>query len=149
MTFRTTLFLAGTTATGIVVPPEVVESLGAGKRPPVTVTINGFTYRSTIAVMGGEYMLPVSAERRQGAGISAGEEIEVTLELDTAPREVQVPEDLAAALAADLEANTFFQSLSYSNQLKYALSVEGAKTPETRQRRVEKAIADLRAGKKI
>jgi hypothetical protein len=143
MKFRTTLFLGGKTATGMRVPAEVVESFGQGKKPKVTVTINGYTYRSTIAVYGGEYMLPVAAEVRAGAGVAAGEEIEVDLELDTAPRVVEVPADLAEALAATPAARAAFDALSYSNQRRHVLSIEGAKAPETRRRRVEKAIAVL------
>lgn len=145
MRFRAQLELAGKTATGIVVPPEVVESLGQGKKPPVTVTINGFSYRSSIAVMGGRFLIPVSGENRQGAGISAGDEIEVDVELDTEPRVVAVPPDLARALAADPTAQAAFDKLSYSHQLQHVLAVEGAKSPETRQRRIDGALTKLRA----
>ena len=148
MRFKTTLQLEGKTATGFRVPPDVVEALGRGKRPPVTVTINGHTYRSTIAPYGDVYMLGVSAEHREAAGVAAGDEIDVDLELDTAPREVEVPEDLAAALADEPEARAFYDGLSYSNRRWYVLSVEGAKTPETRQRRVVKAVEMLREGRK-
>jgi hypothetical protein len=146
MRFRTTLLLSGKTATGFVVPPEVVESLGAGKRPPVTVTINGYTYRNTVAPMGGVFMLGVSAEHRAGAGVAAGDEIDVDLELDTAERTVEVPPDLAAALAADEAARTAFEGLSYSRQRWYVLSVTDAKTEATRVRRVDKAVTALREG---
>lgn len=145
MKFRTTLFLAGKTATGIVVPPEVVESFGVGKKPPVKITINGYTYRSTVAVMGGDFMLPVAGEHRLKAGIVAGEEIEVELELDTEPRVVDVPEALARVLDQEPQAKRNFEALSFSRKKEYALSVEGAKTEETRLRRLEKAIAELRA----
>ena len=143
MRFRTTLFLAGKTATGIRVPAEIVESFGRGKKPQVTVTVNGYTYRSTVAVYGGEFMLPVAAEVRAGAGIAAGEEIEVDLALDTAPRVVEVPADLAAALDAAPAARAAFDALSYSNQRRHVLSVAGAKTDETRRRRVAKTVAAL------
>jgi hypothetical protein len=143
MRFRTTLFLAGKTATGIRVPADVVESFGQGKKPKVTVTVNDYTYRSTIAVYGGEYMLPVSAEVRAGAGIAAGEEIEVDLALDTAPRVVEVPADLAEALDAAPAARAAFEALSYSHQRRHVLSIEGAKTEETRQRRVAKTVTAL------
>ncbi len=145
MKFRTTLFLAGKTATGIVIPPEVIEGLGAGKRPPVTVTINGVTHRNTVAVMGGDYMVGVSAERRELHGIKAGDEIEVELLLDTEPRVVEVPEALAKALDAEPRAKAVFESLSKSRKQDYTLPVETAKTGETRQRRVDKAISDLSA----
>lgn len=147
MQFQTTLLQAGKTATGIEVPPEIVESLGAGKRPPVQITINGHTYRSTVAVMGGRYMVGVSAENREAAGVKGGDTIHVTIELDTAPRTVTLPPDFAAALKKSKAAKQFFDSLSYSNQLRHVLSVEQAKTAETRQRRIEKAIATLAAGK--
>jgi hypothetical protein len=139
MRFRTTLLLNGRTATGIRVPDDVVAALGAGKRPAVSVTLNGgYTYRSTVAVMGGEYMLPVSAEVRAGAGVAAGDELDVELVLDTAPREVDVPADLRTALDAAPAAAAAFAALSYSKQRAHVLSVEGAKTAETRARRVER-----------
>jgi hypothetical protein len=146
MKFRATLELGGKTATGIRVPDEVVTALGAGKRPAVSVTINGYTYRSTIAPMGGAFMLPVSAEIRAGAGIAAGDEVEVALALDTALREVVVPLDFAAALADDTGATQQFERLSYSNKRRHVLSIEDAKTAETRQRRIAKAIETLREG---
>ncbi|MCC7365688.1 MAG: DUF1905 domain-containing protein [Dehalococcoidia bacterium] len=144
MAFRTTLFLGGKTATGMEVPAETVEALGAGKRPAVTVTINGYTYRSTVAVMGGKYYLPVSAENRAGAGIEAGDDVEVDLALDTAPREVAVPDDFAAALAADPAAKAAFEAMNYSNRRRLVLAIEGAKAAETRRRRIAKTVAELR-----
>lgn len=145
MQFRAIVQLAGKTATGIQVPEAVVAGLGSGKRPPVRVTINGYTYRSTVAPMGGRFMLPVSAEVRERAGVAAGDQVQVDLELDTAPREVAVPADLAAALDAEAAARRRFDGLSYSNQLRLVLSIEQAKTAETRQRRIAKAVSDLRA----
>jgi len=145
--FRTTILQAGKTALGFEVPPEVVERLGAGKRPPVKVTINGYTYRNTVAVMGGTYMIGVSAENRGPARVIGGEEVDVDLELDTAPREVTVPPDLAAALATDSEARRTFDGLSYSNKAWHVIQVEGAKSPETRSRRIEKSVAALRDGR--
>jgi hypothetical protein len=147
MRFAATLEQGGKTATGIEVPAEVVDALGSGRKPAVTVTINGYSYRSTIASMGGRYMLPVSAEVRGQAGVAAGDALEVDVELDTAPREVVVPDDLTAALDADPEARRFFDGLSYSNKRRIVLSVEGAKTAETRQRRIDKAVASLHDGK--
>lgn len=147
MKFRAILLLAGKTATGVEVPAEVVESLGSSKRPAVRVTINGYTYRSSIASMGGKFMLGVSAENRQGAGVKAGDEVEVEVELDTAPREVNVPPDFVEALAQDAEAKRFFDTLSYSNRLRLVLAIEQAKTAETRQRRIEKTVAGLREGR--
>jgi len=145
MRFQTTVVLGGKTATGLVVPPEVVEGLAAGKRPAVRVTIGGYTYRSTVAVMGGRFMLPLAAEHRASSGVAAGDEVDVEVELDTAPREVAVPPDLAEALAADPTAQQAFSGLSYSNQRRYVLGIEGAKTAETRQRRIAKAVAELAA----
>ncbi|HVX44745.1 MAG TPA: YdeI/OmpD-associated family protein [Mycobacteriales bacterium] len=144
MKFTAVLELNGKTATGFVVPPEVVEELGSGKRPAVIVRIGGHSYRNTVAVMGGRYMIGVSAENRAAAGVAAGDEVEIELELDTAPREVVVPPDLAAALEAEPAAKAKFESLSYSGKRQHTLSVEGAKTEATRQRRIEKAIATLR-----
>ncbi len=147
MRFTTTLRLEGKTATGIQVPPEVVQALGQGKRPPVRVTIGSHTYRSTIAAFGDIYMLPVAAEHRTAAGIQAGDEIDVDLELDTAPREVTPPDDLAVALDREPAARATFDGLSNSNRKWHVLNIEGAKTPETRQRRIEKSIAVLREGR--
>ncbi|GAA3256543.1 YdeI/OmpD-associated family protein [Nonomuraea helvata] len=146
MRFRATIELGGKTATGFEVPAEVVEGLGAGKRPSVTVTINSHTYRSTVAPMGGRFMLPLSAENRQGAGVSAGEEVEVEVAIDAAPREVEVSADLAEALERAPEARKFFESLSYSRKRRYVLQIEGAKKPETRQRRVADTVAKLADG---
>jgi hypothetical protein len=147
MRFQATLELGGKTATGMTVPSDIVDGLGSGKKPAVTVTINGYTYRSTIAVYGGVYMLPVSAEVRAAAGVSAGDKVDVDIELDHAPREVTVPPDLAAALDAVPDARRFFDGLSYSNKRRFTLSIEDAKTPETRQRRIEKSVATLREGR--
>lgn len=147
MKFRTTVQQSKKTATGIEVPDDVVTSLGSGKRPAVNVTINGYTYRSTVASMGGVFMLPVSAEVRDKANVAAGDEVEVELELDTAPREVEVPADFNAALDDDAEARRFFETLSYSNKRRLVLAIEGAKAAETRQRRIAKTVAGLREGK--
>jgi hypothetical protein len=132
---------------GFEIPPEVVELLGAGRRPPVTVTINGYTYRNTVAVMGGAYMIGVSSEHRGPAGVSGGDEVDIDLALDTAPREVEVPSDLAAALDADAGARATFDRLSYSNKSWHVLQATGTKNPETRARRIEKSIATLREGR--
>jgi L-fucose isomerase-like protein len=147
MRFRATIERGGTTATGVEVPEEVVESLGAGKRPKVRVKINGYTYRSSLASMGGRFMLGISADVRERAGVAAGDQVDISLELDTDPREVTVPADLQSALATDAHAKTVFEGLSYSRKQRHVLSIEGAKTDETRQRRIGKAIAELREGK--
>jgi len=137
------LLLAGKTATGFQVPDEVVAALGQGKRPPVRVTINGYTYRNTVAVMGGNYLVGVSAEHRAGAGVAAGDVLDIELELDTEPRSVTVPPDLAAALAAEPAAQKAFDGLSYSQQNWHVSSVESARTGETRQRRIARSLALL------
>ncbi len=147
MRFQATILLSGKTATGITVPAEVVAALGAGKRPPVRVTINGYTYRSTVAPMGGIFMVGVSAENRAAAGVRAGDEVEVTLEHDAQPREVTVPADFVEALDGDAEARGFFEGLSYSNRLRHVLAIEQAKTAETRRRRIAKAVDSLREGR--
>ena len=140
------MLTAGKTALGFEIPPEVVESLGAGKRPPVRVTINGYTYRNTVAVYGGVFMIGVSAENRAKAGVGGGDVVDVDLELDTAPREIDVPPELQAALDADPTAKATFEGLSYSNKSWHALRVTGTNNPETRARRIEKSIAALREG---
>ncbi len=131
MRFKATLELHGRTATGFQVPEDVVTALGAGKRPPVRVTISKHTYRSTVAPMGGAYWVGVSAENRNAAGVAAGQELDVVLELDTEPREVNVPADFAAALGDDSVASERFDSLSYSRKRQHVLAIEGAKTDDT------------------
>jgi hypothetical protein len=147
MRFHTTILQGDKTATGIRIPDEVVEALGAGKRPPVKVTINGFTYRSTIATVSGQPMVGVSAENRAGAGVAGGDEVDDDIELDTAPREVAVPPDFAAALDAEPKARATFDGLSNSNKGWHVGSVTGAKTEETRQRRIAKSVEMLREGR--
>ena len=147
MRFRTTILQGDKTATGIHIPDEVVEALGSGKRPAIKVTINGFTYRSTVAVMGGVYMVGVSAENRAGAKVVGGDEVDVDIELDTAPRELTVPEDFAAALDAEPVARRTFDALSYSNKSWHTYQIAGAKTDETRKRRITKSIDALKEGR--
>jgi antitoxin component of MazEF toxin-antitoxin module len=147
MKFHTTILQDGNN-TGISVPPEIVEALGAGKRPKIVVTLNGgYTYRNSIAPMGGAYMISVSKAVRESAGVKGGDEVDVDIELDTAPREVTVPPDLQAALDADAEAKAFFEKLSYSNKLRHVLAIEDAKSPETRQKRIAKSVALFHEGK--
>lgn len=146
MRFISIVELGGKTATGIEVPPEVVEQLAAGKKPAVTASVNGHRYRTTVAVMSGRFLIPLSAENRTAARVSAGDQVEVDLDLDTAPREVTVPEDLAVALRADPAAQVFFATLSYSKRRGLVMAIESAKAAETRQRRVAKTVADLAAG---
>ncbi|MGO4189199.1 YdeI/OmpD-associated family protein [Pseudarthrobacter sp. TAF60_1] len=147
MKFTTTIVGSGNKA-GIEVPEEVVAELGAGKRPPVVVTLNGKSYRSSIAVMGGQYLIGVSTANRDFTGVASGDTVEVDVELDTQPRIVEVPDDLASALAAEPEAQAFYGTLNYSAQRRYVEPIGDAKTAETRARRIMKAVADLKAGKK-
>jgi hypothetical protein len=147
MRFTTTIVQSGKTTTGIEVPAEVVEGLGAGKRPKVKVTVNGYTYRSSIASMGGTYMISFSSEHRAASGLAGGDAVEVELEVDSAPREVAVPPDFAAALDANPTARGTFDGLSYSNKSWHVLQVEGAKTDETRMRRIAKSVEALSAGR--
>ncbi|HEY3194781.1 MAG TPA: YdeI/OmpD-associated family protein [Candidatus Dormibacteraeota bacterium] len=147
MRFRTKILQAGKTATGIEVPSNVMEGLGAGKKPPVRVTIKGYTYRSTVATVNGKPMVGVSEEVRKNAGVTGGDTVDVDMELDTAPREVEVPADLATALARDAKANRFFEGLSYSNKRRFTIPISEAKSAETRQRRIKKTIETLRSGR--
>jgi hypothetical protein len=143
MRFSAMVILGGKTATGIEVPASVVESLGSRKRPAVHATVEGYTYRTTVAPMSGSFWIPLAAEHRTAAGVSAGDVVTVDLELDTAPRTVDVPDDLAAAMDAAPGARAAFDALSYSNRRRHVLSVEGAKSSETRRRRVDKAVTEL------
>ena len=145
MRFRATLETNGRTATGIEVPTSVVDALAAGKRPPVRVTLHEHTYRTTVARMGGRFLVPVSAEVRKAAGVIAGDELDVGIELDDAPRTVEVPVDLAAALAEAPAAAQAWEKLAYTHQKEWARSVEDAKKPETRARRIAAAVEALRA----
>jgi hypothetical protein len=140
--FSTTMFQDGNN-TGIEVPADVVDAIGAGKRPPVVVNVNGYQYRSTIAPMGGRFLLPFSAERRNESGIAGGDAIDVELALDTAPRIVEVPDDLEAALVAAPAALAAWAKLSYSHQKARVTSVTGAKAAETRARRISAVVAKL------
>ena len=142
MRFETTMFLSGNN-TGIEVPPDVIEGLGAGRKPPVVVTVNGYEYRSTVAVMGGRYLIPFSSDKRAATGIQGGDPIVVELEVDTAPRTVDVPDDLAAALDATPGAREAWDRLSPSHRKAHVTAIEGAKAAETRARRIAKAIEAL------
>lgn len=143
MRFESVMFQQGNN-TGIEVPPEIVDALGAGKRAPVVVSVNGFEYRSTIAVMGGRYLIAFSSDKRAASGISGGDAITVDLEVGTAPRTVEVPEDLAAALA-EADARAAFDALAPSARKAHVTNVEGAKAPETRARRVAAIVTKLTA----
>ncbi|MEF3405588.1 YdeI/OmpD-associated family protein [Agromyces sp. CCNWLW203] len=141
MRFETTMSQIGNN-TGIEVPPDVIEALGGGKRPPVVVVVNGYEYRNTVAVMGGRFMISFSSDKRAATGIAGGDPIVVDLELDTAPRTVEVPADLASALEA-AGARAAFDALSPSARKAHVTAVEGAKAAETRQRRIDGIAAKL------
>ena len=129
-------------------PDDAIEQLGAGRRPPVRIDVNGYQYRSTVAVMGGKHMIGISAAHRNAAGLQGGDPIRVTLSVAESPREIDMPTDFAEALAADPAAATFFARLSNSLQRYHVDNVNGAKAAETRQRRIDKAIALFREGRK-
>ena len=145
MRFRTKILPAGKTAAGIEVPAKVVAALGSSKRPPVRATINGYTYRSTVAVMGGVFMLGVSNEVRKNAGVAAGDTVDIDLELDDKPRDVELPPDFAAALGRNAKAKKFFEGLSYSKKttLVRALDVKAA---DVRAQRIAKTVEQLKEG---
>lgn len=145
--FSSELESGGGNKAGFVVPDAVVDELGGGGRPQVTVTVDGFSYRSSIARMGDRYMVGMSTERREAAGVTVGDTYDVDVELDTAPREVELPDDLGAALDAEPAAKEFWQTLSYSKQQWHVLQVTGAKKPETRAKRVAAAVAMLAEGR--
>jgi hypothetical protein len=145
-TFATTVAASGNN-TGIVVPDEVIDQLAAGQRPPVVVNVNGYEYRNTVAVMSGTYMIGISAAVRKATGLKGGDPIRVTLTVADTPREVNVPADFAAALAADELVDAFFAKLSNSLRRYHIDNVNAAKSPETRQRRIEKAVSLFRNGK--
>jgi hypothetical protein len=147
LTFTTTLERRGPAA-AVILDDEQVAVLGEGaKRFPVRATVNGYAWRTSVARMGGEFLLGLNREVRDGAGVQAGDEVEVTVELDTAPREVEVPDALAAALASDAAARAAFEGLAFTHRKEYARWIAEAKREETRARRVEQALERLRAGK--
>ena len=148
MRFRATVELNGKTATGIEVPEEVVAELGQGQRPPVRVTIGGYSYRTTVARMGGRFLVSLSAENRAAAGVAAGDQVEVDLELDAAPREVEVPADLAEALARDDAARANFEGMPYSHRKEWVRWVTEAKKPDTRAARLATTVQSLHDGKR-
>ncbi|MBY6685146.1 DUF1905 domain-containing protein [Rhodococcus sp. BP-149] len=145
MKLRTELVSTGGNTAGFRIPDEAVEALGGGKRPKVAVTVSGFTYRSSIARMGDEYWLGMSQDRRRDADIEPGREYDLDIVLDHAVRTVDVPQDLADALAADTSAAATWKSWSYTKQNQVAVGLTGAKKPETRAARLAKALAELRS----
>ena len=146
MEYRTTVVLGGKTATGLQVPDDVVAALGGGKRPPVVVTVAGYTYRTTVASMGGAFWIPLAAEHREAAGVQADQEVDVRIELDSAPREVTVPGDLEKAF--DDAARRTFDALAHSHRKEWVRWVEEAKKPETRAARITRTVEALREGRK-
>jgi hypothetical protein len=146
VTFETTVTANGNN-TGIVVPDEAIEKLAAGKRPPVLVNLNGYEYRNTVGVMAGRHMVSISAAVRKATGLKGGDPVRVTLTVADTPREVEVPADFAAALAADDRAQAFFGKLSDSLRRYHVDNINAAKSAETRQRRIDKAIALFLDGK--
>ncbi len=148
MRFQATVELGDKTATGLQVPDDIVADLGSGKRPAVRITIGGHTYRTTVASMVGRFVVPLSAENRAAARVAAGEQVEVDIQIDTAPREVRVPTDLSEQLAHASTARDFFETLAYTHRKEWVRWVEDAKKPETRSARIAKTVAALHAGKR-
>lgn len=148
MNFQAVVERNGKTATGIEVPPEVIAELGDAKRPKVQVVINGYAFSTTVGVMGGRYLIPLSAERRTGVQVEAGQSVTVELSLDVEPTTLDVPDDLAQAFRAEPKAEAFFASLTHSQRKEWVRWVTEAKKAETRASRVEKSVALLLAGKK-
>jgi hypothetical protein len=146
--FQTTIVTAGKTATGICIPDEIIEKMGAGKKPPVKVTLNAYTYRSTVAVMGAKFMVGVSADIRAASGVKGGDNLWVEIELDNDTREVVLPPDFKKALDENVKAKKHFESLSYSKQKNHITLIEQAKSEETRLKRIAKALNDLLSEKK-
>lgn len=141
VTFHTSLLqAAGMKATGIPVPDEVILQLGGSKKPALVVVVDDYSFRTTVGSMNGKYMIPVSAEHRAAAGLAAGDQIEVTVELDTAPRTVDVPDDLSAALDSTAGARAAFDVLAPSHRKAHVTSVLSAKTDETRARRIAAVV---------
>jgi hypothetical protein len=145
--YRTTIRQSGKTTTGIPIPAEVIEALGAGRKPPVRMTVNGYAYRSTVATVDGQFMVGFSAAHRDASGLNGGDEVDVEIELDTTQREVDVPPDLEEALGREPAARQTFDRLSNSLKRYHVDQVNGAKSPETRQRRIDKSVSVLREGK--
>jgi len=146
MRFRTKILAAGKTAAGIEVPAKVVAALGSSKRPLVRATINGFTYRTSVAPMGGTFMVGVPPAFREGAGVAPGETVEIDLELDTEPRDVELPPDFAAALGRDAKARKFFAGLSFSKKTVLVRALD-VKAVDVRKQRIAKTVEQLSEGR--
>ena len=147
MKFHTTIRQSEGMATGIEIPDEVIEGLGAGKKPPVKMVVNGYSYRSTVATIDGKFMVGFSADHRAASGLKGGDEVDVEIEVDAEPRTVDVPADLQAALDAEPAARQTFDKLSNSLKGYHVYQVRNAKSDEARQRRIEKSVSTLREGK--
>lgn len=146
MSIQAKILQTGKNTTGIEISEKLIDELGGGKHPKVRVTINGYAYRSSVGSMGGRFLLPVTSEVREKAGVRGGETVELEIALDTEPRVVVLPADFEKALAKEPKAKLTFEALSYSNKRRYVLPIEAAKAPETRLRRIEKAVTELRKG---
>ena len=146
MKLRAKILQTGKTACGIEIPADVMAGLGPSRRPAVKATVNGYTYRSSIASMGGKYMLSVSEEVRKNSGVAGGDVVDISLELDTEVREVALPSDFAHALARDSRAKKFFDGLSYSKKLRLVTPID-VKNSDTRKRRIAETVAALREGR--
>lgn len=142
MKFKTIIFQKGNNL-GIEVPANVIEALGAGKKPPVVITIKNYVYRSTVGVMGGKYLIPLSSEHRKHVQVSGGETLEAAISLDTEPRIVELPKILKDKLKSNKSASAFFATLAPGSQKKIVAQIESAKTEETLKKRLEKIISDL------
>ncbi|MEO5889358.1 MAG: YdeI/OmpD-associated family protein [Ferruginibacter sp.] len=142
MKFKTKIVQIGNN-TGISVPADIIEKMGVGKKPPVVITLKNYTYRSTVAVMGGLYMVSLSAEHRKNANVAGGDELEIDITLDTEPRTVELPADFQKALKANPTAAKVFEKLSPSRKKAMVLSITEAKTEETRNKRIDKAVSSL------
>ena len=142
--FHTTILKTGKNTTGIAVPEEIIEKLGSSKRPLVRVTIKKYMYQSAVAVMGGKFMIALSADNRQAAGVQGGEEVEITIELDNEPRKVEIPKDLKSALI-EADALKAFENSAPSMRKEYVRQVEEAKAQETRERRISKIVEKLKS----
>ena len=142
MKFITTIFQKGNNL-GIEVPESIIEKLGAGKKPPVIVTINYYTYKNTVAVMQGKYLIPLNSEHRKFVNVNGGDQLEIDIELDKLPRNIEIPIELASRFKGESDAKTFFETLAPSNKKKIIVLIETAKTDETRNKRLDKIISDL------
>jgi antitoxin component of MazEF toxin-antitoxin module len=145
MKFKTKIVQSGNN-TGINVPAEIIEGFNAGKKPPVKIAINKYSYQSTVAVMGGKYMVSLSKAHREAAGVNGGDAVEINVELDDAPRTVEVPADFQKVLNKNAAAKKSYEALSASKKKNMVLLITEAKTEETRFKRIEKAIASLTPG---